>query len=59
MPESGLHKFFLSIVIPAFVTVILFILSLYLFIIPSFERAIMDDKKEMISRIDQRSLEPD
>lgn len=51
MPDNGLHKFFLSIVIPSILAIGLFILSIFVVILPSFEHTIMDKKKEMISEL--------
>lgn len=51
MPGKRLHKFFLSIVFPSIFAIGLFILSIFFVIIPSFEDAIMDRKKEMISEL--------
>src|SRR5210317_2154858 len=51
MPGKGLHKFFLSIVFPSILAIILFILSIFVVILPSFEENIMDKKKEMISEL--------
>lgn len=47
----GKHPFFLSIVFPSILAIVLFILSISVFIVPSFERNIMDKKKEMISEL--------
>ena len=41
-------KFIYSIVAPTILAITMFIVSFYLIIIPSFERSIMDRKKEMI-----------
>ena len=51
MPGKNLHKFFLSIVLPSILAIGLFILSMFIFILPSFEKNIMDKKKEMISEL--------
>lgn len=51
MPGKRLHKFFLSIVFPSILAIGLFILSIFFVIIPSFEDAIMERKKEMISEL--------
>jgi PAS domain S-box-containing protein len=51
MPGKDLHKFYLSIVIPSIATIILFIISMFIFILPYFETNIMDKKKEMISEL--------
>ncbi len=51
MPRSSLNRFFLSIVMPSILAIGLFILSIFLVILPSFERNIMNGKKEMISEL--------
>ncbi len=51
MAGKDLHKFFLSIVFPSILAIGLFILSIFVVIIPSFERSIMNDKKVMISEL--------
>jgi len=51
MPGNGLHRFYISIVLPSILAIGLFILSIFLIIIPSFERNIMDEKKVMISEL--------
>ena len=51
MPEKSLKRFFISIVLPSILAIGLFILSIFLVIIPSFEKNIMEVKKEMISEL--------
>ena len=51
MPGRNLNKFFISIVFPSILAIGLFILSIYLVIIPSFEGNIMEEKKVMISEL--------
>lgn len=51
MPGKQLHKFFLSIVFPSILAISLFIISIFVLILPSFEKTIMDKKKEMISEL--------
>jgi PAS domain S-box-containing protein len=51
MPGNNLRKFYLSIVLPSIMAIALFIISIFVVIIPSFERNIMDRKKEMISEL--------
>ena len=51
MSGNNLHKFFLSIVIPSIAAITLFVVSIFVFIIPTFENNIMDKKKEMISEL--------
>jgi PAS domain S-box-containing protein len=43
--------FFLKIVLPTLLSIILFAVSVFLVIIPSFENKIMDDKKEMLHEL--------
>ncbi|MCF8303352.1 MAG: DUF294 nucleotidyltransferase-like domain-containing protein [Bacteroidales bacterium] len=45
------RKFFMSIVLPSILTIVLFIISIYLIIIPVFEKNLMDSKKEMLSEL--------
>ncbi|MBN2347788.1 MAG: cache domain-containing protein [Bacteroidales bacterium] len=51
MPGKDLNKFFLSIVFPSILAIGLFILTIFIVILPSVERNIMDKKKEMISEL--------
>lgn len=51
MPGKQLHKFFLSIVFPSILAISLFIISIFMLILPSFENTIMDKKKEMIREL--------
>ncbi len=44
-------KFFLRIIFPALLAVILFTISFYLIILPEYERSIMDKKAEMIGEL--------
>ncbi len=48
---KGFQKFFLGIVLPSILAIILFIISIYLVIIPAFEKNSMERKKEMISEL--------
>lgn len=45
------RSFFLKIILPSITTIILFILLFYLLIIPAFESAMMDKKREMIREL--------
>lgn len=56
MGMPGLRKFFLSIVFPSILAILLFIISFYLIIIPSFERNMMEGKKEMIKELTSSAL---
>lgn len=51
MSRKDLHRFFLSIVLPSIITIGLFIISIFIVILPTFERNIMEEKKEMISQL--------
>jgi PAS domain S-box-containing protein len=51
MHDNGLHRFFLSIVLPSIIAIALFILTIFLVILPTFEQNIMDKKKEMIAEL--------
>ncbi|WP_289053443.1 DUF294 nucleotidyltransferase-like domain-containing protein [Carboxylicivirga marina] len=51
MSNNKFQNFFVSIVVPTFLTVILFVISLYFIFIPAYESAIMNKKKEMISEL--------
>jgi len=51
MPGDNLRKFYLSIVLPSIVAIALFIISIFVVILPSVERNIMERKKEMISEL--------
>lgn len=51
MSRKDLHRFFLSIVLPSIITIALFIISIFIVILPTFERSIMEEKKEMISQL--------
>ncbi len=48
MNKNNTRKFFLSIILPSLLTILLFVLALYTLVIPIFEKAMMDRKKEMI-----------
>ncbi len=51
MAGGNLKKFYLSIVLPSIMAIALFIISIFMIIIPSFERNILDRKKEMIGEL--------
>ncbi len=53
MPQSNLKRFFLFIVMPSILAISLFIASIFFVILPSFEKNIMEGKKEMISELTQ------
>ncbi|MCB2196155.1 MAG: cache domain-containing protein [Bacteroidetes bacterium] len=51
LSPKDLRRFFSGIVIPSILAIILFIASMYIFIIPSFENNIMNKKREMIREL--------
>jgi len=51
LSAKDLRRFFLGIVIPSILAIVLFIISMYLFIIPSFEDNVMNKKREMIREL--------
>lgn len=51
MDARDFRKFFLSIVLPSILAIALFIISFYVIVIPSFERTLMNGKREMISQL--------
>ncbi|MCT4646792.1 MAG: cache domain-containing protein, partial [Carboxylicivirga sp.] len=51
MSDNNFKNFFVSIVVPTLLTIILFVISLYYIFIPAYESAIMNKKKEMISEL--------
>ena len=51
MPQNYLNRFFISIVLPSILAIGLFILTIFVVILPSSERNIMEGKKEMISEL--------
>jgi CBS domain-containing protein/PAS domain-containing protein len=51
LAPKDIGKFFGGIVFPSILAVVLFIISIYIFIIPVFENNIMDKKREMISEL--------
>jgi signal-transduction protein with cAMP-binding, CBS, and nucleotidyltransferase domain len=56
MLDKNLNKFFLGIIAPSILAMILFIISFFVFIIPQFERNMMDRKKEMIRELTNTAL---
>ncbi|NDY70560.1 hypothetical protein DO021_02595 [Desulfobacter hydrogenophilus] len=51
MANKVIRKFFFSIIVPSILTILLFITSMYVILIPSFEKNMMDNKKEMIREV--------
>lgn len=51
MSDHRLNRFFISIVFPSILAVVFFIVLIFVVIIPTFERNIMEGKKEMISEL--------
>ncbi len=53
MPHNSLYKFFVSIVLPSILAILLFIISFFVVIIPQFEKNLMNAKKETIKELTQ------
>jgi PAS domain S-box-containing protein len=53
MPQNKQNRYFISVVILSLLTVGLFVLSIFVVILPRFEQTIMNGKKEMISELTQ------
>lgn len=51
MSDNSLNRFFITIVLPSMLAIAFFILSIFTVILPSFERNIMEGKKETISEL--------
>ena len=51
MPQNSLKHFFISIVLPSILAISLFVLAIFVVILPTSERNIMEGKKEMISEL--------
>jgi PAS domain S-box-containing protein len=51
MPRNSLKRFFISIVLPSILAIGLFLLAIFVVILPSSEKNIMEGKKEMISEL--------
>jgi len=51
MPQDNLNRFFVSIVLPSILAILLFILAIFVVILPSSEKNIMEGKKEMLSEL--------
>ncbi|MEZ5071529.1 MAG: DUF294 nucleotidyltransferase-like domain-containing protein [Bacteroidales bacterium] len=51
MPDKNLHRFFISIVLPSILAIALYVLSIFLVILPAFESNRMEAKKEMMSEL--------
>lgn len=49
--QGSMFKFFNKIILPSFLAVILFVLTLFYIVIPVFENAMMDRKREMIQEL--------
>ncbi len=49
--SRNLRGFFLRVVLPSVLSILLFIASFYIFIIPAFERAIMENKRQLIREL--------
>ena len=53
MPQTNQNRYFISIVMLSIMTVGLFIISIFVVILPRFEKTILAGKKEMISELTQ------
>ncbi len=51
LTPKDIRRFFAGIVFPSILAIVLFILSIYIFILPVFENNIMDKKREMIREL--------
>jgi len=51
MHQDNLNRFFISIVIPSILAIALFIIAIFIVVLPTSERNIMEGKKEMISEL--------
>ena len=51
MPLKDTYRFYLRIVLPSMLAMLLFIVSFFVFILPAFERQMLVRKKEMISEL--------
>jgi PAS domain S-box-containing protein len=51
MPRADLKRFFISFVLPSILAISLFILAIFIIILPSAERNIMEGKKDMIAEL--------
>lgn len=54
--KSRFKSFFFSIIIPVFLTIGLFIISIYLIIIPEFEQNILNRKREMLHELTNSAI---
>jgi len=53
MPGKGLYKFFVSIVLPSILAILLFVITFFVVIIPQFEKNLLNAKKETIKELTQ------
>lgn len=51
--KKNRQRFFLKVVLPSVVTMVLFVAAIFLILIPSFRDAMMMDKKEMIKELSE------
>ena len=51
MPKRVFNTFFLTIVLPALLVILLFVISVSTIIIPTYEKGIMEKKREMIKEL--------
>jgi signal-transduction protein with cAMP-binding, CBS, and nucleotidyltransferase domain len=53
MPGKSLYKFFVSIVLPSIMAILLFVITFFVVIIPQFEKNLLNAKKETIKELTQ------
>ena len=51
MNARDMRRFFMGIILPSILAIVLFIASFYIFFLPSLEKNIMEEKKKMISEL--------
>ena len=51
LSSKDISRFLAGIVLPSILAMVLFIISMYVFLIPTFEKNIMDKKREMIKEL--------
>lgn len=51
MTKKNLRRFFISIILPSILAIALYVLSIFVFILPSFEKNMMTVKKEMVKEL--------
>lgn len=56
MNKRELSKFFVGIVLPTILAILLFVITFFIFIIPNFRNNLLEGKKEMISELTNTAL---